>query len=118
MNIFHIARIAMTARTHLRESTVVPDVAVVGEAVANVAELALLDVLLDRVEGLLLRDLHLRVGPARDLNDHVENAIILVGEKRNVMEGRNDRAVLLDEDAMLWTIADISVRDHLRCAKY
>lgn len=57
--------------THLGEGTVVPDVPVVGEAVAHVAETALLDVLLDGVEGLLLGHLHLRVGPAGDLNDHV-----------------------------------------------
>jgi hypothetical protein len=42
---------------YLREGTVVPQVALVWEAVANEAEFALLDVLLDGVEGLLLRDL-------------------------------------------------------------
>jgi hypothetical protein len=41
----------------LGEATVVPEVALVGEAVADVAELALLDVLLDGVEELLLGDL-------------------------------------------------------------
>jgi hypothetical protein len=41
----------------LREGTVVPEVALVGEAVPDIAELALLDVLLDGVEGLLLGDL-------------------------------------------------------------
>jgi hypothetical protein len=45
------------ASSHLREGTVVPEVALVGEAVAHVAELALLDVLLDGVERLLLGDL-------------------------------------------------------------
>jgi hypothetical protein len=43
--------------THLREGTIVPQVALVGEAVADVAELALLDVLLDGVEELVLGDL-------------------------------------------------------------
>jgi hypothetical protein len=43
--------------SHLRESTVVPEVSLVGEAVPDVAELALLDVLLDGIEGLLLGDL-------------------------------------------------------------
>ena len=66
--------------THLGEGAVVPDVAVVGEAVADVTQTALLHVLLDGVEGLLLGDLHLRVGPAGDLDDHVEDAIGLVGE--------------------------------------
>jgi hypothetical protein len=41
----------------LRESTIVPQVALVREAVANKSELALLDVLLDGVEELLLGDL-------------------------------------------------------------
>jgi hypothetical protein len=70
---------------------------VVGEAVAHVAEATLLDVLLDRIEGLLLGDLHLRVCPARDFDDHVENRLALVGKERNVMEGRNDLSILLDE---------------------
>lgn len=43
--------------TYLRESTVVPEVALVGEAVADESELALLGVLLDGVESLLLGDL-------------------------------------------------------------
>jgi hypothetical protein len=43
--------------SYLGEGTVVPEVAFVGEAVAHEAELALLDVLLDGVEGLLLADL-------------------------------------------------------------
>jgi len=71
---------------HLRESTVIPDIAVVREAVANEAQTALLDVLLDRVKGFLLGDLHLRVGPARDLDDHVEDAVALVSEEGNVVE--------------------------------
>ena len=73
----------------------------VGEAVADEAEAALLDVLLDGVEGLLLGDLHLRVGPARDLNNHVQDAIVLVGEEGDVVEGRDDAAVLLDEHTVL-----------------
>ena len=88
-------------RTHLRERAVVPDVAVVGEAVADVTQTALLHVLLDGVEGLLLGDLHLRVGPARDLNNHVQDAIVLVGEEGDVVEGRDDAAVLLDEHTVL-----------------
>jgi hypothetical protein len=42
---------------YLREGTVVPEIALVGEAVPDEAELALLDVLLDGIEGLLLADL-------------------------------------------------------------
>lgn len=43
--------------SYLGEGTVVPQVALVGEAVADVAKLALLDVLLNGVEELLLGDL-------------------------------------------------------------
>ena len=88
-------------KTHLGESAVVPDVPVVGEAVADVAQTALLDVLLDGVEGLLLRDLHLRVRPARDLDDHVEDAVALVGEERDVVERRHNVAIVLDKDTVL-----------------
>jgi hypothetical protein len=42
---------------YLREASVVPEVTLVGEAVTDEAELALLDVLLDGVEELLLGDL-------------------------------------------------------------
>lgn len=47
--------------TYLGEGAVVPQVALVGEAVADEAELALLDVLLDGVEKLFFRDLALRI---------------------------------------------------------
>lgn len=42
---------------YLREGTVVPKVALVREAVPHISELALLDVLLDRVESFLLANL-------------------------------------------------------------
>jgi hypothetical protein len=42
----------------LREGAVIPQVAFVWKAVANETEFALLDVLLDGVEGLLLGDLY------------------------------------------------------------
>ena len=90
-------------RAYLRESTVVPDVPVVGEAVANETQATLLDVLLDRIEGFLLGDLHLGVGPAGDFDDHVEDPVALVGEKGNVVKGGHNRAILLNEHAVLWS---------------
>lgn len=111
-----------------------------GEAVANEAKLALLDVLLDGVEGLFLGDLPalesssqfrvhetngqfvvyasstiesyaassthllLGVGPARDLNDHVQDSLLLVGEQRNVVEGGDRLAILLDVGAELESV--------------
>jgi hypothetical protein len=113
------------APSHLREGTVVPEVALVGEAVPHVAELALLDVLLDGVERLLLGDLsrsvskanisrgrslgrqlgdthlHLGIGPAGHLNNHVEDGLLLVGIERNVVPWRDELPVLLNEDTVL-----------------
>ena len=40
--------------TGLGESAVIPDVPVMGEAVAHVAQATLFDILLDRIERLLL----------------------------------------------------------------
>lgn len=74
----------------------------VGEAVAHVAQATLLDVLLDGIERLLLGDFHLGVGPAGNLDDHVEYAIALIGEERDVMERGDDLTILLDVDAMFW----------------
>lgn len=74
----------------LRERTIVPDITyvipqtlasdldakrirertVVGETVSDVSELALFNVLLDRVERLFLGDLHLGVGPSGNLDNH------------------------------------------------
>jgi len=84
----------------LRECTVVPDVAVMGEAVANETQATLLDVLLDWIEWLLLGDLELCVGPTRDLDNHVEDAIALVGKERDVVEWGDDGSILFRIDAM------------------
>jgi hypothetical protein len=52
-----LGRLEVGGPPYLRESAVVPEVALVWETVADEAKLALLGVLLDRVELLLLRDL-------------------------------------------------------------
>ena len=46
----------------LRECTIIPEITLVREAVADKPDLALLDVLLDRVEKLLLGDLNASPG--------------------------------------------------------
>ena len=89
-----------TVSTDLRESTVIPDVTVVGETVPDIAQLASLDVLLDGVERLLFGDLHLGVGPAGDFYDHVEDALVLISKEGDIVPGRDDRAILLSEDTM------------------
>jgi hypothetical protein len=80
----------------LRKSPVVPDVPVMGEAVADVAQAAFFGVLLDGVEELLLGDFHLRVCPTGNLDNHVENAIVLVSEERNVVPGGHNGSILFN----------------------
>lgn len=75
---------------YLGESTIVPDVSVMRKAVAHITKLALLDVLLDGVERLLLGDFHLCVGPPGNFDDHVKNAILLISVERDVVERRDD----------------------------
>lgn len=78
----------------------------VREAIANEAKFTLLDVLLDVVKVSLLVDLHLGVGPTRDLDDHIEDALVLVDEEGDVVEGRDDVAIFLDVDAVPWMGGD------------
>jgi hypothetical protein len=66
------------------------------KAVADVAQAALFYVLLDWVEGFLLGDLHLCVRPTGNLDNHVENAITLVSEKRDVVPGGHNGSILFD----------------------
>jgi hypothetical protein len=47
----------LLAATYSGESAIIPEVTLVGEAVANESKLALLDVLLDRVQKLVFGDL-------------------------------------------------------------
>ena len=58
-----------------------------GETVPDESESTLFDILFDRIEQLLLADFHLRVGPSRNFHDHVEDAVVLISEERDVMEG-------------------------------
>lgn len=51
--------------TYTGESTVVPEITLVREAVPNIAELALLHILLDWVEELFLRNLNVWISPVR-----------------------------------------------------
>jgi len=70
----------------LRESTVVPEITLVGEAIADESKLALLDILLDRVQVLLLAYLHLGIGPSWNLDDHVQDSLLLIGIQGDVVK--------------------------------
>jgi hypothetical protein len=68
---------------------------------AHIPKTTLLDVLLDGIKGLLFGDLHLRVGPPRDLDDHIQDDIVLVGEEGDVVEGGHDGTIVLNENTVL-----------------
>jgi len=86
------------------EGAVVPKVALVREAISNKSELALLDVLLDRVEELILGDLLLRIRPSWDLNDHVQDRLLLVGIQGDIVKWRDGLAILLDVAAVVKSV--------------
>ena len=92
---------SMERHKDLRKGSVVPDVSVVGEAVPHKAETTTSDILLDRIERLLLGYLHLCVGPSRDFNDHVQYVLVLVGKKGDVVEGRLDTSIFFDVNAVI-----------------
>jgi hypothetical protein len=124
--------------SYLRECTIVPEVPLVREAVADETELALLDILLDGVEEFLLGDLdadavlavvvgirmvptylHLAIGPSWDLNDHVQDGLLLIGVQGDIVERRDGYAILLDVDAVLQSIrssdlSDFELAGHVR----
>lgn len=55
--------------------------------------------------------LKLAIGPARDLNNHVENGLLLVGVQGNIVEGRHWDAILLDVDAMLQSVGSTDLAE-------
>jgi len=89
----------------------------VGEAVANESKLAFLHILFDGVpatggirrwfsqgesvggvvsQEFLFRDLKLCVGPAGDFDNHVQDCLLLIGIERDIVEGRDRDAILLN----------------------
>jgi len=70
----------------LRERSVVPDVTFVRETVSYETKFTLLGILEDRVELFFFRDFEFGVGPTRDLDDHVQDGSLFVGEEGNVVE--------------------------------
>lgn len=59
------------------------------------------------VEAYLL----LGVGPAGNLNDHVEDGLLGIGIERDIVEGRDGDAILLDVDAVLQGVGSANLAD-------
>lgn len=55
--------------------------------------------------------LKLSVGPSRNLDDHVQDVLLLVGVERNIVERRDGLAILLDVDAMLEGVGSRNLAD-------
>lgn len=56
-------------------------------------------------------NLLLCVGPAGNLNDHVEDGLLLVGVQRDVVEWRDRNAIFLDEDAVFKSVRSADLAD-------
>lgn len=53
----------------------------------------------------------LGVGPAGDLNNHVQDALLLIGIKGNIVEGRDRDAILLDVHPVLQGVGLANLAD-------
>ena len=62
----------------------------------------------------MLSYLLLGVGPAGDLNDHVQDGLLLVGVERNVVEGRDGDTILLNEHTVLESVWGTDLADGVR----
>lgn len=56
-----------------------------------------------------MTNLLLSVGPAGDLDNHVQDGLLLVGVQRNVVEGRDWDAILLNKDAVVESVGSANV---------
>jgi hypothetical protein len=57
--------------------------------------------------------LELGIGPSRNLNNHVENGLLLVGIEGDIVEGGDGEAILLDVDAVLQSVLGGNLADRV-----
>ena len=55
--------------------------------------------------------LKLAIGPARNLNNHVEDGLLLVGIEGNVVKGRDGDAILLNVNSVLERVGSANLAD-------
>ena len=105
-----------------------------GEAIADIAKLALLDILFDWVQFLLFGNLkvlvqqqwlqewngrvmmtylHFGISPAWNLHNHVKNGLLLIGVQGDVMKGRQWDTILFNVDAMLQCVGGPILSDRV-----
>lgn len=56
----------------------------------------------------------LGVGPARDLNNHVQDGLLLIGVERDIVERRDGDAILLVVDTVLQRVGLANLADGVR----
>lgn len=56
----------------------------------------------------------LGVGPARNLNDHIQNVLLLIGIQRNIVERRDRDAILLDVHTVLESVGGADFANGIR----
>lgn len=56
-------------------------------------------------------NLHLSIGPAWDLNNHVEDSMLFISVERNIMEGRDRVSIFLDEDSVFQGVRSTNLSD-------
>lgn len=64
-----------------------------------------------REKNLFLADLHLAICPSWDLNDHVQDSLLLIGIKGDIVERRNWNSILLDIDTVLQSVWSSDLSD-------
>ena len=55
--------------------------------------------------------LELGIGPSRNLNNHVQDGLLLVGVEGDIVEGRHGLAILLDVDSVLEGVGSRNLAD-------
>jgi hypothetical protein len=73
------------------------------KTIPNKSQLALFDILFNRIIRLRLTNFLLGIGPPRNLNNHIENLrarSTIRGQQRNIMPGRNYHPILFKVNAM------------------
>ena len=57
----------------------------------------------------------LAIGPSRNLNNHVQDGLLLIGIQRNIVEGRNRYSIFFNIDTVIQCICRSSLSHRVGC---
>jgi hypothetical protein len=83
------------------------------ETVANISKFTLFDILFDRIEWFLFGNLHFRICPPWNFDDHVKDTVIGISEEGHIVKSRNDATVVFDINTMFLASDVVSTLDRL-----